>query len=1338
MSVKDSHAQDLLVLLRGNDVDRKIAEFNTIKGMVKHHAVQSEAINPMFQACEIAIQSSNNTLSTNALGCLKHLIKRISLQEPARLRPQGHHLLPLLVEKLGDMKDRNRAVAMISILEMFRHCPTEVEKYLKEVGFASKNPRIRQEAIACLMSIHTTVPSFAFRSYTPFLMEMLEDASELVREAAKNAVVDLFKNAPEHAKSDLKKELQKRQVRKGIATYIVSQLGLPIIGADFKGSVISMDGHEDDATAAKNVSGSTPATGSGSMASCAQITSLPGTEMEDLEPLYVNTNRELEDIFHCMVEPFDGRESEHNWLNREKNITKLRQLARGNAYRDFQTTFQAGIKSLLDGILKTVNSLRTTVSTNGGQLIKDLAIVMGSGLDAQVEILLANFVKLCAGTKKITSQLGQIVVAVILANVSYHPKILQHIWGACSDKNVSPRSYAPGWILVILETHADHKGYMEHSGGVDIIEKCLRRGLADANPGVRESMRKTYWRFQTNWPDRAEKILESLDGSHRKLLEKANPNGPSIQKSTTNLRPSALGQSATAPARTSIKEAILAQKRSKHNLKATVEPIATVPTKKPAPQSTAPSGLSSAPVRRPHLKTKPVPDRHDRAVLDPERATYVRATSPTTTAPSSRSSPGRGNGSQTPPPSPPIHRLARGITPGRTQSPLIGNNRTLTVLEQLTHNDWRIRVEGVVTVACILAKRTPPNHDGQKMPTLPPSDVFAPTLVKLFNDPQQEVVENLLAPEVLAELAKIVPMEQIVPKVILHSEGDYEQHAQPINPISIQALKRLMSESDAAELLFKIVTSMGTSSTATRKLPLGTITPLQKRKITHGCLLWMNELVKSHISGATNSFFNDANYKSIVNRLIAMISTAKSSTQVLLASVLKNLEMMNPDTFSKILSTFEAQTVKELRKGWGMNVGDHSDTILQEERVAGVEQVLGSRPQISNMLSNSHTVDSTSPVLDDFMKHEDVTLMNPTSSARPTTPPQQSLRDQDTLRSLPPLPATPENDLASVITHNTTTRKTARPDDLGPTIEVYQDPINESNSDFPIIEKGVPTGNDWHRSKLRKQISNSNLPRTPGDSTRLLTTTIGRLQARDMDTQAFRKLIGIARENPVRAVLQEQNGEELYDIWQGGHVFEELLTALLEYLTADDIGSDRAGDLRVQGLLVLKQLLIKAAPYFAHYEPQILSTLISVRGRYPSQSHITSGLEEISEEYMQIADPQAGIDAILDITIPKDNPRLKQSTPSWCMSLSCLAVLVRASKLSALETQLARLGQLAVKSLDDEDSEVRRSCVAMCIEVHSKLNDDERLFDDIFKGMKSGHQNLLAYYFAKRESEHKQ
>ena len=288
-------------------------------------------------------------------------------------------------------------------------------------------------------------------------------------------------------------------MRRAIANYIISQLGIP--GGASEG--LSQDGQEEEA-ASSSAGGRAAASISGSMASSTYMMGLPGVELEELPPMYVNTNRELEDIFDGMMGAFEGKESEHNWLAREGNVLKMRKMLRGNAYRDFQITFLTRVKSLLDGILKTFNSLRTTISTMGGQFIKDLSIIAGPGIDNMVDILLVNVLKQCANTKKLTSQLANLVASTLLAHVSYHPKLLQYVWNACQDKNVQPRSYAPGWIVVLLEAHIDHKAYIERTEGVDVLVKCVKRGLADANPGVRENMRKAYWTFGAIWPDRAD------------------------------------------------------------------------------------------------------------------------------------------------------------------------------------------------------------------------------------------------------------------------------------------------------------------------------------------------------------------------------------------------------------------------------------------------------------------------------------------------------------------------------------------------------------------------------------------------------------------------------------------------------------------------------------------------------------------------------------------------------------------------------------------------------------------------------------------------------------------
>lgn len=202
---------------------------------------------------------------------------------------------------------------------------------------------------------------------------------------------------------------------------------------------------------------------------------------------------------------FEGRESEHNWLLRENNIKTLRRLTRGNAPTDFHSQYLAGVKQLLDGIMKAVNSLRTTLSSSGCVLIQEIARTVGSGIDPFVEILMQNLMKVCSALKKITAQQGNTTVDAVVGAASYHSRIMQHLWISAQDKNTQPRQFVTGWLKTIITKHAPQsKSAIEHSAGFELIEKCIRRGLADANPAVRESMRSTFWVFTRVWQERGE------------------------------------------------------------------------------------------------------------------------------------------------------------------------------------------------------------------------------------------------------------------------------------------------------------------------------------------------------------------------------------------------------------------------------------------------------------------------------------------------------------------------------------------------------------------------------------------------------------------------------------------------------------------------------------------------------------------------------------------------------------------------------------------------------------------------------------------------------------------
>jgi len=284
-------------------------------------------------------------------------------------------------------------------------------------------------------------------------------------------------------------------VRKTIEAQVVAQLGIRnSVEADLGASVRSVttaqtDRSQPEPTFSDSIMSEHP----------------PPQEVVPMDPLYVDSQRELDDMFRDMLPLFEGRESEGNWSARDKNVLKLRRVLKGNAPAEFHLAFVAGMKSLIDGILKVANSLRTTVSTNGCQCVQELARVLGSAMDPMVEILIQNFIKASAATKKIAADNGNKTVETLLSSVSYSNRLMQHMWLSFQDKNVQTRSYASGWLTILIKKHAHQKAHFEHSGGLEVTEKCIKKGLADANPKVRDGTRGSYWALAQVWPDQAER-----------------------------------------------------------------------------------------------------------------------------------------------------------------------------------------------------------------------------------------------------------------------------------------------------------------------------------------------------------------------------------------------------------------------------------------------------------------------------------------------------------------------------------------------------------------------------------------------------------------------------------------------------------------------------------------------------------------------------------------------------------------------------------------------------------------------------------------------------------------
>lgn len=495
--ITEEQVEELQALLASDaSIDAKVARVTAVKTGIKHHNVPDECVAPLFEALRKAARNQHANLVNAGLTSLNHLLTRLSRQDPRYIHQEKAATVKLFVEKMGDGKDKFRLLAIQSLVTMCKvEGPREdVEKAVKEV-MEGKNvkAKAKEASVQWLLLAHEEA-RLPFKSYVPLLMKLLENSDPGVRDAAKHTVIELFRDASGTAKADVKKKLKEFGVRPAIEAAILKEL-IP------RATTPGPDADIPEPTPLPIRP--TLAASMSSVPAERPITPLPDTRTETIEPSYLNTTRELEDMFRGMHPHFEGNESEHNWKLREQSVIKLRRLMAGNAV-DFHDQFLTGLRGLLDGIIKAVKSLRTSLSKEGCALVQDIAFVFGPGMDPMVELLMRAFLQLAGATKKIASQAANVCVDAIMARVTFTKRLMEHVAEASRDKNVQPRLYATQWLKTMLLKEGKNKSHIEHIGGLELIEQAIKKGLADANPGVREKMRGTFWVFHGIWPARAD------------------------------------------------------------------------------------------------------------------------------------------------------------------------------------------------------------------------------------------------------------------------------------------------------------------------------------------------------------------------------------------------------------------------------------------------------------------------------------------------------------------------------------------------------------------------------------------------------------------------------------------------------------------------------------------------------------------------------------------------------------------------------------------------------------------------------------------------------------------
>jgi CLIP-associating protein 1/2 len=146
--ITEDQVATLLSILRTDaSTDAKVHQINNVKSGIKQNNVPELCVLPLFEATRISMTSPHAAIANAGFSTLNHLLTRLLRQEPKYVVKESGRTLPLVIEKMGDQKEKYRQLAAQCLTTFWKAAPLDVEGIVKRAGLVGKNSRMKE---ACL------------------------------------------------------------------------------------------------------------------------------------------------------------------------------------------------------------------------------------------------------------------------------------------------------------------------------------------------------------------------------------------------------------------------------------------------------------------------------------------------------------------------------------------------------------------------------------------------------------------------------------------------------------------------------------------------------------------------------------------------------------------------------------------------------------------------------------------------------------------------------------------------------------------------------------------------------------------------------------------------------------------------------------------------------------------------------------------------------------------------------------------------------------------------------------------------------------------------------------
>ena len=162
--ITEEQVSNLLAILRTDaSVDAKVNQINGVKSGIKQNNVPDACVTPLFEAIRISMSSQHAALVNAGFSTLNHLLTRLSRQEPKHVVREAGRTVPLVMDKIGDQKEKYRQLAAQCLTTFWKSSPLDVERAVKNTGMVGKNSRAKE---ACMQwVVQVSVPLYRSPSH---------------------------------------------------------------------------------------------------------------------------------------------------------------------------------------------------------------------------------------------------------------------------------------------------------------------------------------------------------------------------------------------------------------------------------------------------------------------------------------------------------------------------------------------------------------------------------------------------------------------------------------------------------------------------------------------------------------------------------------------------------------------------------------------------------------------------------------------------------------------------------------------------------------------------------------------------------------------------------------------------------------------------------------------------------------------------------------------------------------------------------------------------------------------------------------------------------------------